>query len=125
MPKEAVTPKKQDDANIIGREETIEYRDQHGNLLPPEAVEALLKEGRAKFETKYETRTRVVDEHGNEVKPAAPEHPDVQGQNPDTRGVPEEKGNNQPASAQAEAESSEREKQNKAQPASDANEATK
>jgi dolichyl-phosphate-mannose-protein mannosyltransferase len=88
-------------------------------------VKQLLAEGKAKFETKYETRTRVVDEAGNIVPPVAPDHPDVQGQNPDTKGVPEKGGNSQPANAQAEAESVERERLNQAQPASDANEATK
>lgn len=111
--------------NVVNREETIEYRDQHGNLLDDAAVAALLAEGKAKFETKYETRTRVVDEQGNEVPPVAPDHPDVQGQNPDTKGVPEAKGNSKPADAQAESESVEKERQNKAAPASDANEATK
>jgi dolichyl-phosphate-mannose-protein mannosyltransferase len=124
VPAEAVTPKKPEEGNIIGREEKIEYRDQNGNLLGEEAVAALLKEGRAKFETKYETRTRVVDDQGNEIPPVAPDHPDVQGQNPDTKGIPEEKAS-QPAAAQAEPESSEGERKNEAQPASDANEATK
>jgi dolichyl-phosphate-mannose-protein mannosyltransferase len=124
MPAEAVTPK-QGEPNVVSREETVEYRDQDGNLLDEAAVQALLAEGKAKFETKYETRTRVVDEAGNEVPPVAPDHPDVQGQNPDTKGVPEQKGKSMPANAQAEAESVERERLNKAQPASDANEATK
>lgn len=124
MPAEAVTPKK-DEGEVVSREETVEYRDQHGNLLDEAAVQALLNEGKAKFETKYETRTRVVDEEGNEVPPVAPDHPDVQGQNPDTKGVPEGKGQSRPADAQAESESIESGKQRQAQPASDANEATK
>ena len=123
MPSEAVTPKL--DENVINREETVEYRDQHGNLLDEAAVQALLKEGKAKFETKYETRTRVVDEMGNEVPPVAPDHPDEQGQNPDTKGVPAGKGQSKPADAQASAESVEGDKKKSAQPASDANEATK
>lgn len=125
MPQEAVTPKKADEHHVVNREETVEYRDQDGNLLDEEAVKQLLAEGKAKFETKYETRTRVIDEAGNEVPPVAPDHPDVQGQNPDTKGIPEEKGKSEPANAQAEAESVGRERQNQAQPASDANEATK
>ncbi|KAI5812832.1 Dolichyl-phosphate-mannose-protein mannosyltransferase-domain-containing protein [Pyronema omphalodes] len=44
---------------VIGTEETVEYRDQDGNLLDPEQVKAL--EGKVNFETKYETRYRVVD----------------------------------------------------------------
>lgn len=124
MPQEAVTPKK-DEGRILHQEETVEYRDQDGNLLDDEAVQQLLQDGKAKFETKYETRTRLVDEAGNEVPAVAPDHPDVQGQNPDTKGVPEEKGKSEPANAHAEAESVERERQNDPQPASDANEATK
>lgn len=124
MPQEAVTPKKGEE-HVLHREETVEYRDQDGNLLNEEAVKQLMQDGNAKFETKYETRTRVVDELGNEVPAVAPEHPDVQGQNPDTKGIPEEKGKSEPANAQAEAESIERERRNAPQPASDANEATK
>lgn len=110
---------------MIGREETIEYRDQDGNLLDEAQVQALLAEGKAKFETKYETRTRVVDDQGNEIPPIAPDHPDEQGQNPDTKGVPANKGHSKPADAQAEAESIEKERNKDAAPASDANEATK
>jgi len=126
MAPEAVTPKK-GEQHIIGREETVEYRDQEGNILNDAAVQALMKDGKATFQTKYETRTRVVDEFGNEVQnPYAPEHPDVEGQNPDTKGIPEEKGKSMPAQAQAEVGSSaNKEGQQPAQPASDANEATK
>lgn len=72
----------------------MEYRDQDGNILDPEQVKAL--EGKVEFKTKYETRTRVVDESGNEVPmpeggwPAdfspdvAPPHPDVEGVNSET-----------------------------------------
>jgi len=48
-------------------EERIEYRDENGRLLGPEEVENLKNGGGVKFETKYETRTRVVDEMGREV----------------------------------------------------------
>ena len=37
-----------------------------GNLLDEEQVRAL--EGKVSFETRYETRTRLVDEFGNEVE---------------------------------------------------------
>ncbi len=121
----AVTPQ----ANAVGgnvvREEKIEYRDQDGNLLDEKAVKSLMEEGKAKFETKYETRTRLVDEEGNEVQQAiAPDHPDVEGQNPDTKGLPEGQANKKPANAQAES-SPAGEKQKAAKPASDASEATK
>ena len=46
-------------------EEKIEYRDEEGNLLNEEQVKAL--EGKVSFSTRYETRTRLVDEYGREV----------------------------------------------------------
>ncbi|KLO78763.1 dolichyl-phosphate-mannose-protein mannosyltransferase [Fusarium fujikuroi] len=78
---------------VVAKEEKVEYRDQDGNLLDPEEVKAL--EGKVEFKTKYETKTRVVDEQGNEVQePAegwdqnlagvAPPHPDVEGVNSET-----------------------------------------
>lgn len=85
----AVTPQPQlsqmpslDDTVVIGREEKIEYRDEHGNLLNEEQVEAL--KGKVSFQTKYETRTRVVDADGKEIyvqegPGVAPPHPDVEG----------------------------------------------
>lgn len=50
---------------ILSREERVEYRDQDGNLLNEEQVKAL--EGKVEFKTRYETRTRVVDEQGREI----------------------------------------------------------
>jgi dolichyl-phosphate-mannose-protein mannosyltransferase len=113
---------------IIGREETIEYRDQHGNLLDEAQVAALVAEGKASFETKYETKTKLVDADGNEVvEPAsiAPPHPDIEGQNPDTKGLPESKANSEPPEAVISAEGDNKEKDGKAKPASEASEATK
>lgn len=46
-------------------EEKIEYRDEAGNLLDAEQVSAL--EGQVSFSTRYETRTRLVDENGREI----------------------------------------------------------
>ena len=46
-------------------EEKVEYRDENGVLLNEEQVKAL--EGKVSFSTRYETRTRLVDEHGNEI----------------------------------------------------------
>jgi dolichyl-phosphate-mannose-protein mannosyltransferase len=87
---------------ILSREERVEYRDQDGNLLDPEEVEAL--KGKVEFKTKYETRTRVVDAYGNEIQMpeegwpdnleepgVAPPHPDVQGVDQETKSlVPDE-----------------------------------
>jgi dolichyl-phosphate-mannose-protein mannosyltransferase len=79
---------------VVAKEEKVEYRDQDGNLLDPEEVKAL--EGKVEFKTKYETKTRVVDEQGNEVQEpvegwdqnlgagVAPPHPDVEGINSET-----------------------------------------
>ena len=121
-----VTPQPVSEQKIIGREEQVEYRDQDGNLLNDEQVAALEKDGKVTFKTKYETKTRLVDEAGNEIQQQyAPEHPDAEGQNPDTKGVPERKGQSSPASAAVEKRGSKGKDKSKAQPASDANEATK
>lgn len=71
--------------SLVAREEKIEYRDQDGNLLDPEQVKSL--EGKVSFQTRYETRTRMVDAQGNvinplpgepeSIPPVAPPHPDV------------------------------------------------
>jgi len=114
---------------VIGREERVEYRDQEGNLLDVAQVSALEAEGKVSFKTKYETRTRLVDEDGNEVPGSdgvAPEHPDVEGVDRDTKGV---KGEVKSAPAEAMVErkgSVSREgTEGEARPASDASEATK
>ncbi|KAF4589131.1 Dolichyl-phosphate-mannose-protein mannosyltransferase 1 [Ophiocordyceps camponoti-floridani] len=78
----------------VSLEESVEYRDQDGNLLNAEQVEKL--KGKVDFQTLYETRTRVLDEQGNELPmpeggwPAdidagvAPPHPDVEGVDKET-----------------------------------------
>ncbi|KAK5069940.1 Dolichyl-phosphate-mannose--protein mannosyltransferase 1 [Lithohypha guttulata] len=135
---EAVTPQAQPAAGIpppdaehpnqqkvLGREERVEYRDQDGNLLDDAQVSALLAEGKASFSTKYETETKVVDEHGNIIPESAvaPEHPDAEGANPDT------KGNVKPGTevprAEVSLDDSREEQLRMAKPASDASEATK
>jgi dolichyl-phosphate-mannose-protein mannosyltransferase len=122
-----VTPQPAGEQRVIGREERIEYRDQDGNLLDESQVSALESDSKVSFKTKYETRTRLVDAQGNEIPGGdgvAPNHPDVEGQNPDTKGVKEDP-NSQPANAAADAGSVNKEENGKAMPASDANEATK
>jgi dolichyl-phosphate-mannose-protein mannosyltransferase len=117
---------------ILSKEEKVEYRDQDGNLLDEEQIKAL--EGKVKFETKYETKTRIVDGEGNEVpEPAggwpeeildlgvAPPHPDVEGLNKETVQAEEA----QPVQDAAASRDGEKEaEQAKAKPASDNNEAT-
>lgn len=75
------------DMRILSKEEKIEYRDQDGNLLDPEQVKSL--EGKVEFRTRYETKTRLVDEYGAEIgmqsgAGVAPPHPDVQGVDKET-----------------------------------------
>lgn len=50
---------------LVNVEEKVEYRDENGNLLNEEQVKAL--EGKVSFSTKYETRTRLIDDAGNEL----------------------------------------------------------
>jgi dolichyl-phosphate-mannose-protein mannosyltransferase len=112
---------------IIGREERVEYRDQDGNLLDESQVASLKSDSKVSFKFKYETRTRLVDADGKEVPGSdglAPAHPDVEGQNPDTKGVKEDP-HSQPANAAASLGSVNKEEHGRAMPASDANEATK
>lgn len=123
-----MTPQPVGEQRVIGREERIEYRDQDGNLLDEAQVSALELDDKVTFKTKYETRTRLVDAEGNEIPDSdgvAPEHPDVDGQNPDTKGVKEDP-HSQPADAEMSAGgSANKEDDGRAMPASDANEATK
>jgi len=112
----------------------VEYRDQDGNLLDPEQVKAL--EGKVEFKTRYETRTRVVDENGNELpmpeggwpqsylggeQGVAPPHPDVEGVDKETKKIRLD----DPIPVAESSRDGEVEKERaKAQPASEGNEAT-
>lgn len=118
--------------SVLSREERVEYRDQDGNLLDEEQVEAL--KGKVSFQTRYETRTRVVDADGvelNQEEPSvAPPHPDVDNVDPETVGIPEKEAETAPAS-QSEAEEDlvkeaavENAKKGEAKPASDVQDAT-
>jgi len=120
------------DLPVVRKEERIEYRDESGRVLDDDEVSALA--GKVSFKTRYETRTRVVDGEGNEIYEGlvdahgdaeehgvAPPHPDVEGQNPETRdqaAAPE--ANEIPATVEV-AEDQKKE----AQPASEAQSATK
>ncbi|KAJ5119678.1 Dolichyl-phosphate-mannose--protein mannosyltransferase 1 [Penicillium atrosanguineum] len=99
----------------------VEYRDQHGNILPEDLVASLRADGKVKFETRYESlashenaqEVPIVD--GKPVFPEppaqaqAPPHPDVEGQNPET---------------EDNTRSAEESKVPQAKPASEGNEAT-
>ncbi|XP_044716398.1 dolichyl-phosphate-mannose-protein mannosyltransferase domain-containing protein [Hirsutella rhossiliensis] len=116
---------------VVAQEEKIEYRDQDGNLLGPEQVKEL--EGKIDFQTKYETRTRVLDENGVEIPmpeggwPAdmgagvAPPHPDVQGVDKETANVDDAKPNHDAAASRDGEREAERAK---AKPASESKDAT-
>lgn len=130
-----VTPQASADPLILAREEKIEYRDQDGNLLNEEQVAALA--GKVSFSTRYETRTKLVDEAGNEIDdgPAgaegfAPPHPDVDREPETAGGVPEDDGRDRPATASPEDDIRkeklvEKSKTGAPRPASEVNEATK
>lgn len=72
-------------------EEKVEFRDENGNLLDEEQVKAM--EGKVSFSTRYETRTRLVDEAGNEIHDGIVEEGAAEGvagtiaegRNPDTQ----------------------------------------
>ena len=76
-PAENVTPQPAVEEASVRREEKVEYRDQDGNLLDEEEVAALA--GKVDFQTRYETRTRIIDADGNEIPDnsagTAPPHP--------------------------------------------------
>lgn len=119
----------------ISRVEKVEYRDQDGNILDEEQVKAL--EGKVSFETRYETRTRIIDSEGKEIAdgPAgaegfAPPHPDVDRLPETAADVPEDDGREKPATASPEDDigkekSVERADDSKPRPASEAQEATR
>ncbi|KAJ5299441.1 Dolichyl-phosphate-mannose--protein mannosyltransferase 1 [Penicillium atrosanguineum] len=116
----------------------VEYRDQHGNILPEDLVASLRADGKVKFETRYESlashenaqEVPIVD--GKPVFPEppaqaqAPPHPDVEGQNPETGSSPEDSiAPERPASvAEDNTRSAEESKVPQAKPASEGNEAT-
>lgn len=105
----------------------MEYRDQDGNLLDEEQVKAL--EGKVEFKTRYETRTRLVDENGQEMgNPAggvAPPHPDVQGVDQSTKQKQDMPVLDDPAPAAEESVDGQKELAGKAaKPASDSNKQT-
>ncbi|OAA63352.1 protein mannosyltransferase 1 [Niveomyces insectorum RCEF 264] len=114
---------------VLSREERVEYRDQDGNILDEEQVAAL--RGKVEFKTRYETRTRLVDDAGNEVggdaaaaaPVVAPPHPDVEGVDQSTKRqlVPDEA---LPQSADPSVEGEREKEQSRAKPASEGNEAT-
>ena len=135
---EQVTPQPPPAENVISKEEKVEFRDQVGNLLNEDQVSAL--EGKVSFNTRYETRTRILDTHGNQLEEGmianeggiAPPHPDVDRQ-PETVKDPvadEEEGKREyPATASPEEDISKEKsvegKEKKAKPASEGGKKTK
>ncbi|KAE9969078.1 hypothetical protein BLS_005516 [Venturia inaequalis] len=120
---------------VINREEKVEFRDENGRLLGPEEVEKL--KDKVIFQTRYETRTRIIDAAGNEVyeepvdgapQQVAPPHPDVEGPNPSTGNAPSESdASKQPPVAEVGSIKDEQsiiEEEKKPKPGSEGNEAT-
>lgn len=115
--------------------EKVEYRDEAGNILNEEQVKAL--EGKVSFSTKYETKTRLIDEAGNDVvEVEGLEEVDAssagtlaEAEEPSTdfageaSGAPPKVNVDSDLKKEVKVESSEQE-DSKAQPASDANSAT-
>ncbi|KAL9608692.1 MAG: hypothetical protein Q9167_006494 [Letrouitia subvulpina] len=130
-----VTPQPAADAPSLSRSEKVEYRDQDGNILNEEQVAAL--EGKVSFETRYETRTRVIDANGNEIVDGpvgadgfAPPHPDVDREPETAAEVSDDEGRESPATASPDDDfgkemSVERADGGKPRPASEGSEATR
>ncbi|KAG8534263.1 uncharacterized protein KY384_001107 [Bacidia gigantensis] len=140
QPEEQMTPKANPEDAQIKKEEKIEYRDEQGNLLNEEQVAAL--EGKVSFQTRYETRTRIVDADGNEIDegPAggdqggqgghAPPHPDVERLPSTGKDESQDGGREKPATASPEEDigkerSVEQGDKGKPRPASEGLEATR
>ena len=127
---ENVTPQPAVEEASVRREEKVEYRDQDGNLLNEEEVAALA--GKVDFQTRYETRTRMIDADGNEISDnfagTAPPHP--ADREPETAANnPENDGRELPATASpeddlAKEKSAQKNDGGKPKPASEGSEAT-
>lgn len=98
-----VTPRPAGEASI-SHVEKVEYRDQDGNILDEEQVKEL--EGKVSFETRYETRTKVIDSEGKEIADGpvggdgvAPPHPDIERLPETAAGQPDDDGRVKPATA--------------------------
>lgn len=129
-----VTPQASVDQASIHREEKVEYRDQDGNILNEEQVAEL--DGKVSFQTRYETRMRVLDANGIEIEDSAaglagtapPPPADLE---PETAAdVPEDDGREYPATASPEDDLNKEKSVKKnydaaARPASEAKDATR
>lgn len=113
---------------LAGSKARVEYRDQEGNILPEDLVSSLREEGKVKFETRWESKSRLQNAQEIPIVDGqlAPPHPDVEGQNPETGGSPEDSvPPESPASvAQGNERSAEQAKSPEAKPASEGNQAT-
>ena len=149
-PAQAKGPPDLPEGVVIDRAQRVEYRDGRGNILNDDQVASL--KGKVNFEvsitlvphslkdltlcmqTRYETRTRILDAAGNELYEGpvggnyAPPHPDVEGANPETPVVPKSEAPGLPPAVEAETdllkEKSAEEEKKKPKPASEGNEAT-
>ncbi|KAF1958862.1 PMT-domain-containing protein [Byssothecium circinans] len=122
---------------VVSKEERVEFRDENGRVLNDEEVAAL--QGKVSIKTRYETRTRIIDEEGREifeslvdareVDGVAPPHPDVEGRNPETNNVGEAEASDSPPTVEVkedrQKEKSVEKEAKKPKPASEAKAATK
>ena len=133
---ENVTPQPSSDETVpVMKEEKVEYRDQDGNLLDSEQVAEL--EGKVSFQTKYETRTKLVDAAGKEIGGSsagaagfAPPHPDVDREPETAPNEDEDDKRDRPATASPEKDvgkekSVEKAKGGRAKPAEEPKDATR
>ena len=72
-----MTPQPPGAEDAVHTEERVEYRDEKGNILNEEEIAAL--DGKVSFNTRYETRTRVLDANGNEIEEGSMASPGVAG----------------------------------------------
>ena len=135
-PQHQVSPPAAVENAAVRKEENVEYRDQDGNLLDAAQVEAL--KGKVSFNTRYETRTRLVDAAGDKVEEGpiggadggvAPPHPDVE-RLPSTGSEGEDSSRDSPATASVEEDVvkeksvEDQAQKGKPKPASEGNQAT-
>lgn len=96
-------------------EEKIEYRDESGKLLNEDEVKAM--EGKVSFSTRYETRTRLLDQAGNAIHEGVVEESyagtKAEGEDPPTPGIPQAEASSKPAKNNAEEDLSKANKEEK------------
>uniref|UniRef100_A0A060T6Y3 Dolichyl-phosphate-mannose--protein mannosyltransferase n=1 Tax=Blastobotrys adeninivorans TaxID=409370 RepID=A0A060T6Y3_BLAAD len=63
-----VTPSASKDSfSMLGQEQSVEYRDENGDLMDPEIAQKLIAEGNVEVRTQSSTANRYFDKDGNEI----------------------------------------------------------